>query len=76
MDNKLKDAVQVLVEALQKNEGYRIGWQANIAMAFKDEFYRINSKLKDTSDYELHLIANKASNNFLDLLCNDTQKKT
>lgn len=74
MENKLKDAIQILIEALKTDEGYKIGWQSNIAMAFKDEFYRINPELKDTSDYELHLIANKAADNFLDLLCNDTQK--
>lgn len=73
MDNKVKDAIQILVEALKTDESCRIGWQANIAMAFKDEFYRINPELKNTSSYELHLIANKAADNFLDLLCNDTQ---
>ena len=34
MNNKLKEAVDVLVEALKTDEGYRIGWQANIAMVF------------------------------------------
>jgi len=63
MDNKLKNAVEVLREALKTDEGYRIGWQANIAMAFKDEYYR--SKNKE----EIHEIANKASDNFLQLLC-------
>lgn len=71
MDNKVKEAVEVLVEALKTDESYRIGWQANIAMAFKDEFTRTNPDLKSTSEYELHIIANQASNNFLNLLCTD-----
>ena len=74
MENKLKEAIDTLVEALQTDEGYRIGWQANIAMVFKDEFTRINPDLKRTSDYELHHIANQASNNFLNLLCTKKEK--
>lgn len=69
MENKLQDAVKTLIEALKIDEDYRNGWKANIAMAFKDEFYRINPDLKSTSEYELHIIANKASDNFLNLLC-------
>lgn len=71
---ELSKAVQILITALKTDESYRVGWQANIAMAFKDEFYRINPDLKNTSDYELHIIANQASNNFLNLLCEDATK--
>lgn len=74
MDNKLKEAVSVLVEALKTDEGYRIGWQANIAMAFKDEFWRTCTTHKhlDLMDKEaLHNIANTAADNFLNLLCKE-----
>ena len=74
METKLSKAVKTLVEALKTDESYRIGWQANIAMAFKDEFTKTNPDLKSTSDYELHIIANQASNNFLNLLCEDGSK--
>ena len=66
---ELSKAVQTLITALKEDEGYRRGWNDNIAMSFKDEFYRTNPNLKETSDYELHIIANKASENFLNLLC-------
>ena len=77
MDDKLKEAVSVLVEALKTDESYRIGWQANIAMTFKDEFWRTcrTRQHLDLMDEEsLHEIANKASNNFLNLLCRDGGK--
>ena len=72
--NSIKHAVKIPANALKTDESYRIGWQANIAMAFKDEFYRTNPDLKSTSEYELHIIANQASNNFLNLLCEDATK--
>ena len=50
MNNKLKEAVDVLVEALKTDEGYRIGWQANIAMAFKDN-YNVNRTLHENANY-------------------------
>jgi hypothetical protein len=69
--NSIGHAMKILINALKTDESYRIGWQANIAMVFKDEFTRTNPDLKSTSDYELHIIANQASNNFLNLLCED-----
>jgi len=47
---------------LKTDEGYRIGWQANIAMAFKDVY--------DWSDNkeDIHTIANIASTTFLNNL--------
>lgn len=52
-----------------KSEGsYYHSWQCNIAMAFRDEWER-----HDTSKYvkseHLHMVANNAAKNFLDLLC-------
>lgn len=61
---ELKDAVIKLKEELKKDEGYYYSWQANIAMAFKDEYIR---KMGGTSS-NVHDIANQAARNFLDLL--------
>jgi hypothetical protein len=46
------------------------GWKANIAMAIKDEFSRYRKKHdKRTLSYQdIHLIANKAADDFLKLL--------
>lgn len=77
MDNKLKEAVSVLVEALKTDLGYRIGWQANIAMAFKDEFHNYMSKNHPTfkeeveNEVDIYEISNRAAFNFLNLLCKE-----
>ena len=71
MENKVKEAVETLVEALKTDDGYRISWQANIAMAFKDEYNWSgwhNSEICPTEE-DIHVIANKASDNFLKMLC-------
>lgn len=73
---KIKEAVEILIEALKKDEGYRISWQANIAMVFKDEFSNFSdSKIGFISLDDVHVIANKASDNFLNLLCNQNKKE-
>jgi len=56
-------AVAVLISELKKCEGYRYSWRANIAMAFVDEFDRHHRHLG------VHAIANKAADNFLNMLC-------
>lgn len=69
---ELKDAVQTLCDALMedKSEGsYYYSWQANIAMAFRDEYERVNPNMQDGNKEVLHRIANNAAKNFLDLLC-------
>lgn len=71
MNNKLKEAVDVLVEALKTDEGYRIGWQANIAMAFKDEYYRENFQQSEQQFEYVNELANIAADNFLNLLCKE-----
>lgn len=71
MDNKVKEAIQTLVEALNSDEGYRLGWKSNIAMAFKDEYSR-QAEERDYTDLgklDIHEIANKAAESFLNLLC-------
>jgi hypothetical protein len=58
-----------------KAEGsYYYSWQANIAMAFKDEFCRKYEEggekgaVYELEDLDIHEIANDAAKNFLDLL--------
>jgi len=71
MDNNLKNAVEVLIDALRTDEGYRIGWQANIAMSFYDE-WRNGAQERDYIDLgklDIHEISNNAAKNFLELLC-------
>lgn len=76
MSKKLEKAINVLCEELakDKSEGsYYYSWQANIAMAFQDEFWR-NFEEKDEELFLkiessfIHTISNQAAKNFLDLL--------
>ena len=71
---RLKEAVSVLVEALKTDESYRIGWQANIAMAFKDEYCREKFQQSEQNFEDVHELANSAADNFLNLLCEDATK--
>ncbi len=66
MSNEIKDSIAVLVKALKEDDGYYMGWQANIAMAFFDECGKtiLNDK-RHILD-----IANQAAKNFLDMLIN------
>jgi hypothetical protein len=66
---KTKDAVDVLCDSLVHDEGYWICWQANIAMAFYDEWNRIaNDGGLPCKPEHIHMIANSAANNFLKML--------
>lgn len=60
MTKELEDAIKVLTEAIKTDTEYRRGWQANIAMAFKDECRKIGN---------LHTEANSAATRFLSHLC-------
>lgn len=75
MDNKLQESVKTLIEALKTDGDYRNSWKASIAMAFKDE-YKKADEYNDHDRYEgfivhnnIHEIANKSADNFLNLLC-------
>jgi hypothetical protein len=73
IDN-VKDAVSVLCNGLKEDSGLYIAYQANIAMAFKDEFDQQHSKrIPEFSKWlftenGVHEIANNASTHFLKLL--------
>lgn len=58
--------IKKLIKNLKKDKQYYYSWQANIAMAFKDEYDRCSKKYKNRKD--IHNIANKAAINFLNLL--------
>lgn len=58
-----KDAVTHLCHALKTDEGYWITWRANIALAFIDEYNR------SSAEVTMHAMAEKAADNFLNLLC-------
>lgn len=60
---KLSKAVDVLVNKLEEDQELFYGWQANIAMAFKDEYSRNDKRYKNSKD--IHEIANVAAKNFL-----------
>ena len=68
---KTKDAIKHLTTQLKKDEGYRLSWQANIAMAFKDNWgwYEKKTGKRYMNRKDKHIIANDAANYFLDLLC-------
>lgn len=53
-----------------KRYGYRVGWKANIAMAFVDEMsrYRMASGKTTVPRRVIHQIANTAAENFLTAL--------
>lgn len=63
----IKKEVDILVNTLKGDPGYYYTWQANIAMAFKDEYNRATENGKIVG-IDLHSIANNAAKNFLDLL--------
>lgn len=81
---KLEEAIKVLQEELakDKSEGsYYYSWQANIAMAFQDEYnktqfakwlkYNEPEWVKDITPNGssfIHVVSNQAAKNFLDLL--------
>lgn len=63
---EISNAVNVLCKALREDSALYIAYQANIAMAFKDEWDRRAGEI-GRADNVLE-IANTAAKNFLDLL--------
>ena len=58
--------IKKLKKALRDDINFYYGWQANIAIAFQDEYARSNKRYKNRQD--VHDISNKAAQNFLNLL--------
>lgn len=67
----MEETINKLSEALQDKE-YRYGWVSNIAMAYVDaeENYKRenNKKGKYLNQSDKHIIANKAAENFINIL--------
>jgi len=66
---KLPEAVRVLCNALKHDSGVWQAWQANIAIAFQDEYFR------EHRDQGIHYISNVAATNFLNNLISLNEKK-
>ena len=67
MGKNIKKEVDTLCKALRKDKELYYAYQSNIAMAFVDEFARY-AKIRDYVDNNaVHLIANEAAKNFLNL---------
>ena len=72
IESDIPNAVTVITKEMlsDKSEGsYYYSWQANIAMAFQDEYRRWAEKFNVVNDHPIHSISNQAAKNFLDLLC-------
>lgn len=68
---KLSKALEVVNEVLVTDESYFIAWQANIAMAFKDNaawFKKSNYGKRNVSNSDIHRIANRAADYFIEQL--------
>lgn len=69
MNNGIAKEIDVLTDALKNDPAYYIGWQANIAMQFIDEWERtVNKGILPITRESIHLIANESAKNFLNLL--------
>ena len=70
----ITQAVRTLSLALKEDPELRMTYQANIAMAFKDEVAQHRRPITTFSNSDVHEIANKAANAFLNNLTGDNQK--
>ncbi len=72
METEISKAVKLVCKELKADPDYRMSWQANIAMAFKDEFERgaefNTTPLTNVERDALHTAASKAADNFLNTL--------
>jgi len=79
METVNKSPITDLVNSLKQDEQYYYySWQANIAMAFKDQFWKectSHQHLSLMDSETLHEIANSAAKNFLNLLIQDADNK-
>ena len=62
----LQEAITILCKQLKEDPSYRIGWHANIAIAFKDQ---AQWDKRNWDKEEIHQTANAAADYFLNLLC-------
>ena len=74
----IQTAAQRVFKELRDDEGYRIAWQANIAMAFVDnaDRYKKRKNKKSLSRQDIWEIANLAADYFLGQLTDDRLANT
>jgi hypothetical protein len=63
--------IEELVKNLREDESFYYAYQANIAMAFQDEYNRQVGLLASSAhidEIDIHSISNEAAKNFLNLL--------
>jgi hypothetical protein len=70
-----KSPIKDLVRALNKDEGYRETWHANLSMAFRDNYRWYMRKKRRPSHADLRAIGNLAANYFLGILTGKLQIK-
>ena len=71
--DSIAEAMAVLKDALLNDVAYRLGWKANLAMAYYDETVRQNIGI---SHGELNKISNKAADNFIKLITSSYEDDT
>ena len=67
--SEFSDALTIVRKHLKEDEDLFHSYKSNIAMSFYDQYYRSEKKYKNRED--IHMIANSAASNFLDLLIRD-----
>lgn len=67
--------IEKLKEGLKNDPDVRLAWESNIAMAFYDEYlsYKKYMDKRYINHKDLHIIANDAASNFIDLLIMDVE---
>lgn len=66
-----------MFDKIKEDKDLYYAYQANIAMAFKDEYHSFKKKKgKSLNNTDIHIIANNSAKNFLDLLLKDTAETT
>ena len=70
---ELAKTINILREKLLTDNGYKISWIANIAMAYKDNehWYRKKTGKKYLNNIDKHIIANNAAEYFIKQLINN-----
>lgn len=72
---RLKKAIKILIKGLRGDKDFYYGWQANIAMAFKDKYYNYKKKKNKRwlNQKDIHEIANESAKEFLNLLIREVK---
>jgi len=71
----LSYSINTLAKALKKDEVFFNTYVANIAMSFKDYYYRVKKNKSYMNATDVHLVANNAARAFLELLIKGSEDK-